>query len=204
MTYPPVHKLFEEAAARFPARTAVREAALKISYQELNQKAESLAAELQANALFKEGSRVALRFRPGIDYISSMLAVLKAGGVFVPLDPSLPEKRRQLLVDKVKPVAFLDSAGIEWTGRSDALGCDSDACYVVFTSGSTGEPKAILGSHRGLSHFVQWEITEFGLDESVRISQLAPPTFDVSLRDIFVPLSTGGVVCVPSAKPAPG
>jgi amino acid adenylation domain-containing protein/non-ribosomal peptide synthase protein (TIGR01720 family) len=75
-----------------------------------------------------------------------------------------------------------------------------DGLYVMHTSGSTGIPKAILGSHKGLSHFVHWEIREFGLTPDLRVSLLAPPTFDVSLRDIFVPLMVGGTVCIPDPE----
>jgi amino acid adenylation domain-containing protein len=69
--------------------------------------------------------------------------------------------------------------------------------YIIYTSGSTGQPKLIEGCHKGLSHFIHWEIKEFALDASVRVSQLAPVSFDVSFRDIFVPLLTGGCLCIP-------
>ncbi|MBF0318982.1 MAG: amino acid adenylation domain-containing protein [Nitrospirae bacterium] len=73
-----------------------------------------------------------------------------------------------------------------------------DALYIMYTSGSTGEPKAILGCKKSLSHFMHWEAAEFALDSSVRVSQFAPITFDASLRDIFVPLITGGTLCIPA------
>jgi amino acid adenylation domain-containing protein len=75
-----------------------------------------------------------------------------------------------------------------------------DSCYIITTSGSTGKPKAILGSQKGLSHFIHWEVDEFGLNENVRVSLLSPVTFDVSLRDIFVPLITGGTLCIPDEE----
>ncbi len=75
-----------------------------------------------------------------------------------------------------------------------------DSCYIVTTSASTGKPKAILGSQKGLSHFIRWEVDEFSLNEEVRVSLLAPITFDVSLRDIFVPLVTGGRLCIPDEE----
>ncbi len=73
----------------------------------------------------------------------------------------------------------------------------NDACYIITTSGSTGEPKAILGSQKGLAHFIEWEINEFGFDENARVSLLSSVTFDVSLRDIFAPLAAGGTICIP-------
>lgn len=72
--------------------------------------------------------------------------------------------------------------------------------YVYFTSGSTGRPKGIAGRLKGIDHFIRWQIATFGLDETVRASQLLPLSFDGSLRDIFVPLTTGGCVCVPPSR----
>ncbi len=72
-----------------------------------------------------------------------------------------------------------------------------ESAYLLFTSGSTGTPKAIEGVHKSLSHFVHWERGEFSLGDGVRTGQLAPLTFDVSLRDIFVPLLCGGCLCIP-------
>lgn len=76
----------------------------------------------------------------------------------------------------------------------------TDGNYILFTSGSTGEPKAILGCHQSLSHFIHWEMKEFSADENMRVSQLAPTTFDVSLRDMLVPLLSGGTLCIPTVE----
>lgn len=77
---------------------------------------------------------------------------------------------------------------------------DEDAFYLLFTSGSTGKPKSILGRHSSLMHFITWEIETFNISKSVRVSQFAPVTFDVSLRDIFVPLVTGGTLYLPESN----
>lgn len=71
------------------------------------------------------------------------------------------------------------------------------ACYLVYTSGSTGRPKGILGRDDSVAHFLAWERAEYGLDASARVPFLAPVSFDVSLRDVFAPLFSGGTVCVP-------
>ena len=73
-----------------------------------------------------------------------------------------------------------------------------DSNYIFFTSGSSGKPKAVLGRHKSLSHFIHWETKEFGLNENDRIGQLTSFSFDASLRDVFVPLITGGTICIPS------
>lgn len=72
-----------------------------------------------------------------------------------------------------------------------------DANYIFFTSGSTGEPKGVLGCHKALSHFIHWESGEFNFDSDTRITQLAPVSFDACLKDIFVPMLRGGTVCIP-------
>lgn len=73
-----------------------------------------------------------------------------------------------------------------------------DGNYIFYTSGSTGSGKPMLGCHKGLSHFINWEIKEFQLDDTCVVSQLSKITFDASLRDIFVPLATGGTLCIPT------
>src|SRR5262249_11890450 len=71
------------------------------------------------------------------------------------------------------------------------------ACSIYFTSGSTGKPKAILGRLKGIDHFIRWEIETLGVGPGTRVSQLVSPSFDGFLKDAFVPLCAGGVVCAP-------
>ena len=73
-----------------------------------------------------------------------------------------------------------------------------DPAYVFFTSGSTGQPKAILGCHKGLSHFLQWQRSAFAIGAEDRVSQLIGLTFDPLLRDVFLPLTSGATLCVPA------
>jgi len=75
-----------------------------------------------------------------------------------------------------------------------------DSCYIFYTSGSTGDGKAILGAHAGVGHFIHWEMGEFAVDASFRVSQLTAPTFDASLRDVFISLATGGTLCIPAGE----
>lgn len=97
----------------------------------------------------------------------------------------------RLLEEPGTPIAVQESPG------PLALPDPDDPAYIVYTSGTTGVPKVILGRQKSLSHFMHWEVREFGLDERLKVSQLAPVTFDASLRDIFTPLITGGTVFVP-------
>ncbi|MCL4201942.1 MAG: amino acid adenylation domain-containing protein [Pirellulaceae bacterium] len=72
-----------------------------------------------------------------------------------------------------------------------------DPAYIFFTSGTTGKPKGVLGSHKGLSHFINWQREQFDIRPSDRVSQLTGPSFDVVLRDLFLPLASGARVCLP-------
>lgn len=219
-----LHTVFEQVAAVRPDQAAVRTADGAVSYRELNETADRAAAAMRQAGL-QAGGVVALFLAPGAGYVAAMLAVMKAGGVFVALDPAAPVLRQRKLLATVTPaLVVIDRArAAAWAAvevdlprldldelhSSPAIHAavtvsPGDPCYIVSTSGSTGEPKAILGTHQGLSHFIHWELQEFALDHTVRVSQLAPPTFDVSLRDMFVPLVAGGTVCVPSAETRAG
>jgi amino acid adenylation domain-containing protein/FkbM family methyltransferase len=97
--------------------------------------------------------------------------------------------------DKLTHTRFNEKAG--WKKNPDLEVNGDSSNYIFYTSGSTGEGKAILGAHAGLSHFIHWEIKEFDIDDSFRVSQLTQLTFDASLRDIFVALISGGTLCIP-------
>jgi non-ribosomal peptide synthetase component F len=99
---------------------------------------------------------------------------------------------------ELKKKKVLEDSSWQSNSARDVNGEDSN--YIFFTSGSTGEGNAIVGAHVGLSHFIDWEIKEFGIDSSCRISQLTQVTFDASLRDIFAALISGGTVCIPSVE----
>jgi len=216
-----LHTAIEEVAARSPDRIAIRAPEGTISYSGLDSAARRLAVQLRRDHGLQPGAIVALFLPPGIAYLTAVLAVAKAGGVFLPIELGMPLRRRQACVTRARPVVVIaDGTGaVAWQAgdhqvpilRIDGVAPDDapalplcvtgdDPSYIMFTSGSTGEPKAILGTHKGLSHFVHWEVREFGLGPDDRIAQLAPLTFDVSLRDVFVPLLAGGTLCVAAAE----
>jgi amino acid adenylation domain-containing protein len=82
-------------------------------------------------------------------------------------------------------------------GEPDQPVDGDDAAYIFFTSGSTSAPKAVLGNHKSLHHFIAWEQQEFAVGPQARVSQLTPLTFDASLRDMLLPLCSGGTLCIP-------
>jgi amino acid adenylation domain-containing protein/non-ribosomal peptide synthase protein (TIGR01720 family) len=99
-----------------------------------------------------------------------------------------------------QPVAAAFPETEQWSGNLPLTVNGESSNYIYYTSGSTGDAKAILGAHAGLSHFIHWEIKEFGLDDATRVTQLAQVTFDASLRDIFTALISGGTLCIPSPE----
>jgi amino acid adenylation domain-containing protein/non-ribosomal peptide synthase protein (TIGR01720 family) len=190
-----------EAASRFPEKTAVEHAAGSLSYADLVRDADRIAHGLLRRGL-ERGAPIGILLPAGAAYVQAFLGAARAGGAPMPLDMNAPPDRQQRLLDRSRCRLVIDDGFVAETDAAGELprARPEDPCYVMSTSGSTGEPKAILGCHRGLSHFLRWEIEEFGLDESARVSALAPTTFDVSLRDMLVPLCLGGTLCIPAEE----
>ena len=208
-----LHSVLESMVSADDHRPAIEEPGRTVTHHEMHLAANRIASGLASDFALAKGYRVGLHLPVGIDYVTAALGVAKSGGVFVPLDLAAPSERQRAVLDIAAPKVVISDrpdelpAGIahaevsrfaSYSTESVPLAVTGDdPSYMVFTSGSTGTPKAILGTHKGLSHFMHWEVGEFSLDNECRISQLAAPTFDVSLRDIFVPLLAGGTLCVP-------
>ncbi len=231
-----LHTVFDATAGKFPENIAVAKGSQNISYQTLKNASDKIACQLRSIGVQKE-IIVGIVLQSSIEYIATIIGVLKANGVFLPLDMDFPDKRLEYILSTTTPsIIITDKENYEnvfqrFNGLNTVEeGCSilvieenlhlsdsrkavalenkgdsidhflpdpDDSNYIMYTSGSTGEPKAIVGRHKSLSHFMHWEVQEFGLDERVKVSQLTPVTFDASLRDIFVPLITGGQVCIP-------
>ncbi|MGZ4955727.1 MAG: amino acid adenylation domain-containing protein, partial [Methylobacter sp.] len=214
-----VQSVFLSVSRAFPQNTAISEPNRNISFEQLNQCVNQAALQIAVHDI-KSGDVVGLLIGASIDYVIAMLAVLKVGGIFMPLDPETPKKRLEFIFDKTAPkliitnkpefaeivsdysvaVTMLATPQQETALEPEVVVDGNDSAYIVFTSGSTGFPKAIEGQHKGLSHFIHWEMKTFELTEATRVGWLAPPTFDVSLRDIFVPLLSGGTLVIPDPE----
>ncbi|HEY6802278.1 MAG TPA: non-ribosomal peptide synthetase [Pyrinomonadaceae bacterium] len=224
MSYQSVQEMFSEAAKRFKDNVAISYANQTTTYGALEAKANQLANFLIASSV-PTGSIVAILIEDPVEVIAAIIGILKAGCVFVPLDPGIPEKRLESMVQGVSPRWYLyesrfsevlgriagDSAGkirVEeysaWANSEPPeMTYDPNAeCYVFFTSGSTGQPKGIVGRLKGIDHFIKWEIKTLGLSAGVHVSQLTTFAFDAVLRDIFVPLCAGGTICIPPGRDA--
>nr|QEO74287.1 AMP-dependent synthetase and ligase [uncultured bacterium] len=218
-----IHEWVSRVAASHPDRAAIDAGGAVVTYGALEAGSNRLAHVLLARGLQK-GDPVAIVADDAAVVIGAILAVLKSGGVFVPLDARLPERRLRALVSEVSPRWFVaqqkfaplvgtiagDLGATELyvddgldasvpAGRPEVARDPDEAAYVYFTSGSTGQPKGITGRLKAIDHYIRWETTTFGIGPDDRVSQLTTPSFDASLRDYFAPLVSGGTVCVPPA-----
>ncbi|GAB3892006.1 hypothetical protein GCM10029964_066110 [Kibdelosporangium lantanae] len=194
-----VTDLFEAQVRRTPDAVAVRHATGDLTYTELNARANRLARWLIGQGVGPERT-VALSLPRTPDLVVAALAVLKAGGGYVPVDPTYPPDRRALILADVRPVCVLDSvvdsggpaADVIDEERLEPLRADHLA-YVIHTSGSTGRPKGVMVSHHNAVNLMHWAAENFG----GRLSHVLASTsmnFDVSVFEIFAPLVAGGSI----------
>jgi amino acid adenylation domain-containing protein len=225
MTNQNIQEMFVAAAAQFADNTAIERGGERLTYRELDQRSNALANYLISAGTAK-GAIVAILAKDAVTVMTSIIGILKAGAVFVPLDPQIPEKRLEAMLSVISPEWFI--VELELSSKAHDIGAGShkticfdqelwtingdeasfnpmpplnrsepdDLCYIYFTSGSTGVPKAIAGRLKGIDHFIRWEIETLGINSHDRVSQLLPFSFDGSLRDIFVPLCSGATACV--------
>ncbi|TCC06307.1 non-ribosomal peptide synthetase [Kribbella soli] len=212
---------FADRAAQAPDAIAVSVEGEDLTYGDLNGASNRLARLLIERGVAK-GDLIAVDLARGVGQVTALLAVLKAGAAFLPLDPSHPAQRRSALLDDASPAAVigtsagladLDTAGVRLTVALDDVeldglsaedpGCESgDLAYVIYTSGSTGTPKGVQISHRAVVHFVAAISDLFDLTPADRILGYAAPTFDVSIFETFAALLNGArlVVAAPDER----
>jgi amino acid adenylation domain-containing protein len=193
-----IERVFAEHASAHPNAEAVICGNERLSYAELDRRAEDLAVQL-GNVGVVAGDVVAFSLPRGSTAICAMLAILKCGCSYMPLDPALPTARRDVLLKAASATAILTSDGIAapWAVDAPARPCrePSEDAYVMFTSGSTGSPKAVYAPHSGVIRLV-CDVDYARLDASTRFLQLAPLSFDASTLEIWGPLLNGGTVVV--------
>jgi amino acid adenylation domain-containing protein len=208
-----LHELFEMQAAAKPRNIALSYRKEHLTYKELNERANQLAHCLRKMGVGPE-TMVGLFMERSFEMVIGIYGILKAGGAYVPLDPEYPRDRVAfMLEDTAIPVILTQSYLADKLPDCGAtvINLDSDwvniakqptanlttgvkvenLAYVIYTSGSTGKPKGVLNEHRGIVNRLLWMQDEYRLDESDRVLQKTPFSFDVSVWEFFWPLLFG-------------
>ncbi|HEY3570037.1 MAG TPA: amino acid adenylation domain-containing protein [Thermoanaerobaculia bacterium] len=200
-----VHELFAEQARRTPEAVAVELGEERLTYGELERRANRLARRLRRLGAGPEVP-VALAAGRSLDLIVGLLAILKSGGYYLPLDPQAPPERQALLLAEAgSPVLLSAALAGDWMAEEDGdpgVAADPDQlAYVMYTSGSTGRPKGVSVPHRAVVRLVRGN--DFaGLAGEVFL-QLAPLAFDASTLEIWGALLNGGrLVLMPAGTPS--
>lgn len=219
-----IHQLFERQVQRTPHALAVMCGNVRLTYSELNRKANQLAWRLRSLGVGLE-SLVGICVERSEKMIVGALAVLKAGGAYTPLDPAYPKDRIGLMLkDTAPPVLLTEQKLLASLPACDALVfcLDSEAetlvtesdlnlpcttrsenlAYVIFTSGSTGKPKGVELQHGGLVNLALWHQQSYGLNDSSRVSQVAGVSFDAAVWELWANLTAGAGLYIADEKTA--
>nr|QLY89264.1 pseudodesmin synthetase [Pseudomonas sp.] len=207
-----IHGLFEVQVERTPEVVAVKVGEQSLTYRQLNERANQLAHYLRGQGVGPD-SRVAICVERGLEMVVGLLAILKAGGGYVPLDPAYPLERIAYMLEDSAPVAVLaQGATRDLLGEVAVPVIDLDRpqwqdqplgnplvpglmpqhlVYVIYTSGSTGKPKGVINEHRAVVNRLLWMQDEYRLSANDAVLQKTPFSFDVSVWEFFWPLMTG-------------
>jgi amino acid adenylation domain-containing protein len=214
------HAEFEMRASTTPNAVALVFGSTHVSYSDLNRSANRLARRLR-DAGAKRGKRVGICLERSPEMVIAMLAVLKSGAAYVPLDPTYPQARLRAMLEDADSVVLVTTERISaelpphaaWPlyidrepaaagAADDNLGLSigaADIAYVIYTSGSTGTPKGVLVTHGGVSNHLAWRSSYFPVEPSDQFLQTASLSFDDSVWEILEPLSAGA--CLVLTRP---
>ena len=210
------HHLFEEVALKYPQKEAILFDNKSITYQKLNEKSNQLARYIK-NKQIGENDFVGVFLDRSIEMVVSLIAVMKTGAAYIPLDPIYPKNRIKLIIDDAKPKAVLsqkelldnlpetstaiidinneeieklDHQNLDFTGNAASL------VYLIYTSGSTGKPKGVQIQHSALNNFLFSMIKKPGCTENDTFLAVTTVSFDIAGLELFMPLLTGAKVVV--------
>ncbi|AVV46997.1 non-ribosomal peptide synthetase [Streptomyces sp. P3] len=189
-------ELFRAQVARTPDAVALVLGARSLTYAELDARVERTARVLAGMGVGPERT-VAVALPRSVDLVVALLAVHRAGGAYLPLDPDQPAHRRALMLAQARPVCVVEDALPEGpAGELPASHEPLSPAYVIYTSGSTGRPKGVAVPHAAIVNRLLWMQDAYGLTADDRVLQKTPAGFDVSVWEFFWPLITGAALVV--------
>jgi amino acid adenylation domain-containing protein len=217
-----LHELFESQVERTPDAVAAVFGDESLSYRELNARANQLSHHLQRIGVGPD-VLVGIAVERSLEMLVGLLGIMKAGGAFVPLDPSYPKERLSFMLEDSQvsvlltqsrlsdrlpacaaKVVYIDAGREELERESrenpDAKVTPQNLAYVIYTSGSTGRPKGVMVAHRGLSNMAEAQLKTFGIGSQDRVLQFSSLSFDISIWDIVLALNSGATLCLESAE----
>ncbi len=225
-----IHGLFRARAQQTPDAAAVSyigeaedssaRPLQSMTYRELDRKSDQIAALLRQKGV-NAGTAVGIMVERSLEMIIGLLGILKADGVYLPIDPQYPGERKVFLLEDSKAAAILTQPHLmesiafdgQWIDleqediyRSDepvpgTIAGSDHLAYIIFTSGSTGKPKGVQIRHKSIVNTLHWRKNYYAFDQSDAVLQIPAFTFDSSVEDIFTPLISGShLVLIPTAK----
>ena len=216
-----LHQFIEDQVERTPDALALVYESQKLTYRELNARANQLAHRLRRMGVGPE-KLVAVCAQRSVEMVVVLLGTIKAGGAYVPIDPDYPKSRLGIMLEDSEPPVLLTQEHLldllpqhsvpticldrDWpaiasepTDNPPLITNGKDQAYMIYTSGSTGKPKGVPNVHEGIVNRLLWMQDAYRLDASDRVMQKTPYSFDVSVWEFFWPLMTGA--CLVVARP---
>ena len=217
-----VHEWFEQQARQTPKAIACRFEGERLTYRELNEKANQLAHDLVERGA-RAGERIGVYLERSLDLLIALLAVQKTGAAYVPVDPGYPSERIKQILEQAQVKALVTQSSLETSvpeNRASVVCLDreqaaiagqshqnlgqraqpDDAVYVIFTSGSTGRPKGVEVPHRAVVNLLASMAQELHMSEADVFPALASFAFDMCIPELYLALVTGGTVALGKAR----
>ena len=196
-------EIFFASCKTYPDQAAILDGKTKITYRELDELTKNIAANL-GSSIKSEFDIIAIEGEKNWRTICLILAILCLGATFLLIDKNLPELRKKQIEQEVAIKLTIRNTPEIFTRLAKNPASPTtfkarSSHYIFFTSGSTGIPKAILKNADGIAHFVLWEAAELEISRNDVVANLTSLSFDVILRDYFLPLSRGACIAIPPA-----